>query len=1163
MVKKLQKILKWFTLVELIIVIWIVATLSAAAFLILTHRMSKSRDARKIADINSLSKGVLIYELENFGYPSPSNSISLTDQYWNEIWKQWLFDKAVVDQLSSIHKTVKDPFTNEYYSYTTYDKYRWFEIWTFMEALWKVTYNIHNKAFAESTEEINPYVFVYWKVKVCEDNWEIKYPNPISVYDNNNFKYANTKTMWRWWKIMFNMKYLNWSKKVLEWTWSLCDSEVQAPIVWYVSYNTWMNLKQTHKEKIIDTNDWILEIIQEECTHNSLCNSPDIYRVKYNLYIIVYYNPSTWEITLIEAEYNPTTNKFEKKTKEKIYNGGWTSSESWKIYWIANSPNWKYQIYYGGWNGWVQVYTQWLGGWTNTWNTWTIWWGWTEFENMTLDKWVSVAQGEKQTVLAFSKSWTNESYISTITENNWIISQQTIKLPFECKMPKIIYVDENEYLIVYIDENWNSWVSRVKYDNSSLQPVFLDSWFEWSLENINDVKIALVWSNIVASVNSNDNWQIVVKTKEYENGILIDRQSLLLDDWTISNIQVKSWWKWDLNVTYTKWTTNIAKYYQISNVWDIVLKNTSTVNCENPTLSQLSSSEYVNICWWSSIQISKLENDKVNIIENEWELENDNYRNVNIAIDESWIANSQWWVYSNWSLQLWKTKTLTPISKFSSDFGGNNWSMIEFKIGVDQFLWILDIYTSEFKIYKYNWTQFGYIQSITWHSASWFSSKFDYFNMEWNGFITVSNNFYNKYWTASNKSAIYKRNWSKFELVQVLPSWAYMKYFQIGSEKYLIQNIWYYASCSASTVWSAAAGSMVCNYTYQKASILYKRNWTQFVSHQQFPLKYRTNYAHLSDIIEINGDYYLNISAWAKQIKYKCWTSTCYDNRWSVSYIYKWNWTSFVEFKNFGTPVNYLLILDFISVDGNYYLSKKLGQITERYKWDWNDFSLTESIWISSLASNYNYIEYTEWSDYFQLYWTNALPTIIVNWKSVIDTSYKYLYLYKWDWNKYNLYLNTIDIPIHNALKITIWWVDYILALDKDNNVKSYEFGEQSMISNYALFNNTITNSIYLYNGKSITNVIIDETKPSWTDIKYLISFDRQNTFRTKVWDEWLIVDDSEIWTKGMSSDELKQALIGFEITENTYLDFKIWLISNDPNKTSSIQWIRITYEKE
>ncbi|MEF2175467.1 MAG: prepilin-type N-terminal cleavage/methylation domain-containing protein, partial [Candidatus Absconditabacteria bacterium] len=47
MSKKLQKFLKSFTLIELIIVIAIISVLGASAFLMLSQWMSKSRDSRK------------------------------------------------------------------------------------------------------------------------------------------------------------------------------------------------------------------------------------------------------------------------------------------------------------------------------------------------------------------------------------------------------------------------------------------------------------------------------------------------------------------------------------------------------------------------------------------------------------------------------------------------------------------------------------------------------------------------------------------------------------------------------------------------------------------------------------------------------------------------------------------------------------------------------------------------------------------------------------------------------------------------------------------------------------------------------------------------------------------------------------------------------------
>ncbi|MEF2175688.1 MAG: prepilin-type N-terminal cleavage/methylation domain-containing protein, partial [Candidatus Absconditabacteria bacterium] len=61
MARKLKKFLKSFTLIELIIVIAIIAVLGVSAFLVLTHWLDKSKDAKQISDINILQKGLVIH----------------------------------------------------------------------------------------------------------------------------------------------------------------------------------------------------------------------------------------------------------------------------------------------------------------------------------------------------------------------------------------------------------------------------------------------------------------------------------------------------------------------------------------------------------------------------------------------------------------------------------------------------------------------------------------------------------------------------------------------------------------------------------------------------------------------------------------------------------------------------------------------------------------------------------------------------------------------------------------------------------------------------------------------------------------------------------------------------------------------------------------------
>ncbi|MEF2175547.1 MAG: prepilin-type N-terminal cleavage/methylation domain-containing protein, partial [Candidatus Absconditabacteria bacterium] len=73
MAKKLQKFLKSFTLIELIIVIAVIAVLGASAFLVLSQWMSKSRDSRKIADLGTIDKAINVSFTSKDKLPTPDN----------------------------------------------------------------------------------------------------------------------------------------------------------------------------------------------------------------------------------------------------------------------------------------------------------------------------------------------------------------------------------------------------------------------------------------------------------------------------------------------------------------------------------------------------------------------------------------------------------------------------------------------------------------------------------------------------------------------------------------------------------------------------------------------------------------------------------------------------------------------------------------------------------------------------------------------------------------------------------------------------------------------------------------------------------------------------------------------------------------------------------
>ncbi len=108
---------KGFTLVELIVVIAIIAILAVSAGMMLTKWIGKSKDARVVADINTIDKAMQVHYAEEFSYPNPNTAngwtIIVPDVGYG--FTQWELDETVISSMDSMEKTPKTPSENNYY----------------------------------------------------------------------------------------------------------------------------------------------------------------------------------------------------------------------------------------------------------------------------------------------------------------------------------------------------------------------------------------------------------------------------------------------------------------------------------------------------------------------------------------------------------------------------------------------------------------------------------------------------------------------------------------------------------------------------------------------------------------------------------------------------------------------------------------------------------------------------------------------------------------------------------------------------------------------------------------------------------------------------------------------------------------------------------------
>ena len=177
---------KWFTLVELIIVVTILAILATTAFLTLWKYPLQARDTLRISDLKSIEKSLEIYKVKTWELPEP-DSID-----WQKVFWEWVFAKVW-----NLNTLPKDPITGKYYLYNYNKKTK--------------TYLLQSKL-----ERWENYFLTDWKLK---DFQKAKIPlNKDGTCPENYLKAGNICR--KIWEMYLIYKWINnWDKIILHFWW--------------------------------------------------------------------------------------------------------------------------------------------------------------------------------------------------------------------------------------------------------------------------------------------------------------------------------------------------------------------------------------------------------------------------------------------------------------------------------------------------------------------------------------------------------------------------------------------------------------------------------------------------------------------------------------------------------------------------------------------------------------------------------------------------------------------------------------------------------------------------------------------------------------------------------------------------------------------------------
>lgn len=580
-----------FTLVELIVVMTILTILWTIGFLSFSDYSSDSRDLVRKTDIANSQKVLDLYYLNTNKFPEPHEWIDVVYS-WAIVWSQWTFWETTFNMLNKIYWNLKDPLTEDRYTYSVTRNRKEYELWSILEneeeeiiALTSQTHAASKKAYI---------VWNYNKIFAYAINWDNHYiistPSIIAtdLSDNNIINILwNKKLAYNWYDSL---------PSSYGYTGSWINIEIQDPIMF-----KWSKKDLWSYKWIKQINDKLKSVyygsIMEE-NNREFLNSSDLTYIKSILLNIVWVNP-------IEPYY---CNEILENSWYENIAASWsvalTASTSKSYSSIEAINNWIKRIdnkfdyeYYSSWKGWFIQFE-----WDIPKTLWKI-----KIYNSTKTKsnrlkWSKIKLYSDTWVLLYTKTlWTTANLDEVIVD---------FKLLWEIHEVKRLIIDakSNQYLNlreIEIFENEvsiDSWYYTVDSDWvwwSDSYEVYCDmesSWWGWTriwdnhinrwdfsgwIHTPNYDQVSNRENEVIPMNSPIDSWYALWSHKVSANDF---SYALILNDFSV----LKKWheirlYAWVADV-WDQWThTNWWKWYIFNNVLKYK-SNGSSTNWEIETL---------------------------------------------------------------------------------------------------------------------------------------------------------------------------------------------------------------------------------------------------------------------------------------------------------------------------------------------------------------------------------------------------------------------------------------------------------------------------------------------------------------------------------------------------------------------------------------------------
>lgn len=210
---------KWFTLVELIVVVTILAILSTVWFASYTSHLSWVRDTTRINQLSLIRENLDIY-WRNKKFPIPDNYIEIKAN-GSVIWYQWYVWDSVLNDIK-LQEWWKDPMDDTYYTYYLKKNKKSFQLLAFLEEEEILETNNKNlfsiNTHANSIDYEDRYTKVIWdKLWVILEPWTNTPAQEVTSLISNWFLdvwtttethklvYSNTESITLSWYVLYSM----------------------------------------------------------------------------------------------------------------------------------------------------------------------------------------------------------------------------------------------------------------------------------------------------------------------------------------------------------------------------------------------------------------------------------------------------------------------------------------------------------------------------------------------------------------------------------------------------------------------------------------------------------------------------------------------------------------------------------------------------------------------------------------------------------------------------------------------------------------------------------------------------------------------------------------------------------------------------------------------